>query len=60
MDTARVRATREQLSRQGPSWTRAGENDFNRVTLPEHDGDLLRDRGAAADGRDCADGHDAG
>lgn len=26
-----------------PSWTRPGERDFERVTLPERDCDLLRD-----------------
>ncbi len=34
---------RERLGRDGPPWTRGAEHDFERVTLPEPDCDLLRD-----------------
>ncbi|WP_461006634.1 class I SAM-dependent methyltransferase [Streptomyces capparidis] len=40
---ARVREARRRLGREGPPWTRAREGDFEAVTLPERDGDLLRD-----------------
>jgi predicted O-methyltransferase YrrM len=39
----RVRFERRQLARDGPRWTRDHEGDFQRVTLPERDCDLLRD-----------------
>jgi predicted O-methyltransferase YrrM len=42
-DSARVRAVRSRLVREGPAWTRGGERDFETVTLPERDCDLLRD-----------------
>jgi predicted O-methyltransferase YrrM len=31
------------LYRDGPLWTRASERDFEVITLPERDGDILRD-----------------
>jgi predicted O-methyltransferase YrrM len=43
MNTDRVRQVRRRLSREGPVWTRGPELDFETVTLPEHDCDLLRD-----------------
>jgi predicted O-methyltransferase YrrM len=43
MNTDRVRQVRSRLSREGPVWTRGPELDFETVTLPEHDCDLLRD-----------------
>jgi predicted O-methyltransferase YrrM len=39
----RVREVRRRLVREGPSWTRTRERDFETVTLPERDCDLLRD-----------------
>jgi predicted O-methyltransferase YrrM len=39
----RVRIERRRLVRDGPRWTREHEGDFQRVTLPERDCDLLRD-----------------
>jgi predicted O-methyltransferase YrrM len=39
----RVRQVRRQLVREGPSRTRPRERDFETVTLPERDCDLLRD-----------------
>jgi len=39
----RVRSERHRLVRDGPRWTRDHEGDFQRVTLPERDCDLLRD-----------------
>ena len=39
----RVREVRRQLVREGPSRTRHRERDFETVTLPERDCDLLRD-----------------
>jgi predicted O-methyltransferase YrrM len=39
----RVRIERRRLVRDGPRWTRDHEGDFQRVTLPERDCDLLRD-----------------
>lgn len=39
----RVRIERLRLVRDGPRWTRHHEGDFQRVTLPERDCDLLRD-----------------
>lgn len=39
----RIREVRRQLVREGPSWTRHRERDFETVTLPERDCDLLRD-----------------
>jgi predicted O-methyltransferase YrrM len=39
----RVREVRRRLVREGPSWTRRRERDFETVTLPERDCDLLRD-----------------
>jgi predicted O-methyltransferase YrrM len=41
--SARVRAVRSRLVREGPAWTRGGERDFETVTLPERDCDLLCD-----------------
>jgi Methyltransferase domain len=38
----RISEVRARLVRQGPPWTR-GEGDFERVTVPERDCDLLRD-----------------
>jgi predicted O-methyltransferase YrrM len=40
---ARVREVRHRLAREGPAWTRHRERDFETVTLPERDCDLLRD-----------------
>jgi predicted O-methyltransferase YrrM len=40
---ARIRAVRNRLRREGPAWTRGSERDFETVTLPERDCDLLRD-----------------
>src|SRR4051812_28769283 len=40
---ARVRETRRRLAREGPPRTRGPERDFETVTLPERDCDLLRD-----------------
>jgi predicted O-methyltransferase YrrM len=34
---------RSRLAREGPAWTRGPERDFETVTLPERDCDLLRD-----------------
>jgi len=39
----RVRQVRRRLVREGPSRTRPRESDFETVTLPERDCDLLRD-----------------
>jgi predicted O-methyltransferase YrrM len=39
----RVRTERHRLVRDGPRWTRDHEGDFQRVTLPERDCNLLRD-----------------
>jgi predicted O-methyltransferase YrrM len=39
----RVREVRGRLVREGPAWTRGPERDFQTVTLPERDCDLLRD-----------------
>jgi predicted O-methyltransferase YrrM len=39
----RVRKERRRLVREGPSWTRSRELDFETVTVPERDCDLLRD-----------------
>jgi predicted O-methyltransferase YrrM len=38
----RVRSVREQLGREGPPWARSN-GDFQTVTLPERDCDLVRD-----------------
>jgi predicted O-methyltransferase YrrM len=40
---ARIRDARRRLGRDGPAWTRPHERDFETVTLPERDCDLLRD-----------------
>jgi predicted O-methyltransferase YrrM len=40
---ARVRQARRRLAQEGPQWTRPRELDFETVTLPEKDCDLLRD-----------------
>jgi predicted O-methyltransferase YrrM len=40
---ARVRDVRARLAREGPGWTRGDERDFQAVTLPDRDCDLLRD-----------------
>lgn len=42
-DVTRVREVRSRLVREGPSRTRHHERDFETVTLPERDCDLLRD-----------------
>jgi predicted O-methyltransferase YrrM len=39
----RIREVRSQLVREGPVWTRGPELDFETVTLPERDSDLVRD-----------------
>lgn len=39
----RVKVERSRLAREGPRWTRDHQGDFERVTLPERDCDLLRD-----------------
>lgn len=39
----RVREVRNRLVREGPAWTRGPDRDFETVTLPERDCDLLRD-----------------
>jgi predicted O-methyltransferase YrrM len=39
----RIRDVRARLVRDGPAWTRGPERDFETVTLPERDCDLLRD-----------------
>jgi predicted O-methyltransferase YrrM len=41
--SARIREVRGRLGREGPAWTRGGQRDFETVTLPERDCDLLRD-----------------
>ncbi|MFI5960167.1 class I SAM-dependent methyltransferase [Cryptosporangium sp. NPDC051539] len=38
-----VRETRDRLLREGPAWTRGPDRDFEIVTLPARDCDLLRD-----------------
>jgi predicted O-methyltransferase YrrM len=40
---SRIREVRERLTREGPGRTRASGLDFERVTLPERDCDLVRD-----------------
>jgi predicted O-methyltransferase YrrM len=39
----RVRDARRRLARDGPPWTRDRAGDFDRVTVPERDCDVLRD-----------------
>jgi hypothetical protein len=39
----RIQEVRRRLVREGPSWTRHREGDFETVTMPERDCDLLRD-----------------
>jgi predicted O-methyltransferase YrrM len=39
----RIRGVRSRLVREGPVWTRSPELDFETVTLPERDCDLVRD-----------------
>jgi len=39
----RVRTVRAELHASGPKWRRPFEGDFERVALPEADGDVLRD-----------------
>jgi predicted O-methyltransferase YrrM len=39
----RVRDVRRRLIHDGPPWTRQYERDFERVTMPQRDCDLLRD-----------------
>ena len=39
----RIREVRSRLVGEGPAWTRGPERDFETVTLPERDCDLLRD-----------------
>lgn len=41
--TTRVREVRRRLTRDGPPWTRGRGRDFETVTMPERDCDLLRD-----------------
>jgi predicted O-methyltransferase YrrM len=41
--TTRIREVRRQLAREGPPRSRPRERDFERVTLPERDCDLVRD-----------------
>ena len=41
--TARIREVRRRLARDGPPWTRGRERDFQTVSLPDRDCDLLRD-----------------
>jgi predicted O-methyltransferase YrrM len=43
METDRIRQVRSRLGREGPARTRGPELDFETVTLPERDCDLLRD-----------------
>lgn len=40
---ARVRDVRRRLAQDGPPWTRDRQRDFEAVTVPEPDCDLLRD-----------------
>jgi predicted O-methyltransferase YrrM len=40
---ARVREIRRRIARDGPPWTRHPERDFQTVSMPERDCDLLRD-----------------
>jgi predicted O-methyltransferase YrrM len=40
---ARVRDVRRRLAEDGPPWTRPHERDFETVTMPERDCDLVRD-----------------
>ncbi|MBN1173725.1 MAG: class I SAM-dependent methyltransferase [Micromonosporaceae bacterium] len=40
---ARIRGVRRDLAIDGPAWTREPDRDFETVTLPERDCDLLRD-----------------
>jgi predicted O-methyltransferase YrrM len=40
---ARVSEVRSKLVREGPAWTRGPDRDFEIVTLPERDCDLVRD-----------------
>jgi predicted O-methyltransferase YrrM len=42
-DLRRVREVRRRLARDGPPWTRDREHDFDTVTVPERDCDILRD-----------------
>ena len=39
----RIRDVRRRLAREGPPWTRDRVGDFDAVTVPERDGDALRD-----------------
>jgi predicted O-methyltransferase YrrM len=39
----RVREVRRRLAQDGPPWTRDRERDFETVTVPERDCDLIRD-----------------
>jgi predicted O-methyltransferase YrrM len=39
----RVIEVRRQLGRDGPAWTRDEAGDFERVAVPERDGDAIRD-----------------
>jgi predicted O-methyltransferase YrrM len=43
MSATQIRAVRRRLAQHGPGWTRDQERDFERVALPDHDCDLLRD-----------------
>jgi predicted O-methyltransferase YrrM len=40
---SRIQQVRRGLGQDGPPWTRVRERDFEKVTLPERDCDLLRD-----------------
>jgi predicted O-methyltransferase YrrM len=39
----RVREVRRRLAQEGPPWTRDRERDFETVTVPQRDCDLIRD-----------------
>jgi predicted O-methyltransferase YrrM len=41
--STRIREVRRRLAQEGPPWTRDRERDFETVTMPECDCDLLRD-----------------
>jgi len=41
--STRVREVRTRLAQEGPGWTRGDQLDFEQVTLPERECDLLRD-----------------
>jgi predicted O-methyltransferase YrrM len=41
--TTRIREARRRLVHEGPAWTRPYDRDFETISLPERDCDLLRD-----------------